>query len=88
MVKHDNKWGTVCDDRFGPTEAQAACQTLGFSGGSYNGNQRTRFLESSVPIWMDEVNCDSNSTNFMQCEHRGWGVENCYHTEDILLTCT
>ena len=39
MVKHDNKWGTVCDDGFDSTDAQAACKTLGFSGGSYEGSQ-------------------------------------------------
>ena len=32
MVKHNNQWGTVCDDDFGVTEAQSACHTLGFSG--------------------------------------------------------
>ena len=63
MVKHDNKWGTVCNDAFGSTEAQVACKTLGFSGGSYaNGN--IGIAESIVPIWMDDVDCDSSSTNF------------------------
>ena len=59
MVKHDNKWGTVCDDDFDSTDAQAACNTLGFSGGSYS-STNPGFSESTVPIWMDEVNCDSN----------------------------
>ena len=87
MVKHDNKWGTVCNDAFGSTEAQLACKTLGFSGGSYaNGN--IGIAESIVPIWMDDVDCDSSSTNFLECTHAGWGVEDCGHDEDILLTCT
>ena len=59
MVKYDNKWGTVCDDDFELTDAQAACNTLGFSGGSYRNE-----------------------------DIGGWGVEDCSHGEDVLLTCT
>ena len=87
MVKHDNKWGTVCDDSFDSTDAQAACKTLGFSGGSY-GHENIGISKSIVPIWMDNVDCTSSSTNFLQCGHRGWGIEDCGHSEDILLTCT
>ena len=87
MVKHDNKWGTVCDDDFDSTDAQAACNTLGFTGGSYS-NTNPGFSDSIVPIWMDNVDCDSSSTNFLECTHAGWGVEDCGHDEDILLTCT
>ena len=120
MVKHDNKWGTVCDDNFNSTDAEAACKTLGFSGGSYS-STNPGFSESTVPIWMDDVDCNSNyrvrrrrqssssdysffgdldlldldlsseessSTNFLECNHNGWGDEDCNHSEDILLTCT
>ena len=88
MVKHDNKWGTVCDDRFGSTEAQVACKTLGFSGGSYTAAQNTGFSEPTVPIWIDNgLECDSSQTNFLECNHNRWGDENCSYSEDILLTC-
>ena len=36
MVKHDNEWGTVCDDSFTQTSAQAACHTLGLGGGTFS----------------------------------------------------
>ena len=87
MVKHDNKWGTVCDDEFDLTDAQAACNTLGFSGGSY-GNGNIGISESIVPIWMDDVACTDAMRNFLECTHRGWGTENCNHNEDVLLYCT
>ena len=86
MVKHDNKWGTVCDDSFNATDAEAACRTLGFDGNSYS-NTNTGFFESKIPILMDDVNCANNSTNFLECSHRGWGTENCGHSEDVLLDC-
>ena len=28
--QHDEKWGTICDDNFGFTEADVVCQILGF----------------------------------------------------------
>ena len=84
MVKHDGQWGTVCDDNFGATEAQSACHTLGFSGGSYS----TYDSGLSDPTLMDNVNCASSTTNFLECSHNGWGEENCSHSEDVLLTCT
>ena len=87
MVKHDHKWGTVCDDGFGITNAQAACRTLGFSGGSYE-TFNTKLSHLLVPTWMDDVRCASSSTNFLQCSHPGWGKEDCSHSEDVLLTCT
>ena len=95
MVKHNNQWGTVCDDYLlfsdgaeyhdrSVRAAQSACHTLGFSGGSietYSGRM-------SGPVWMDDVACASSETHFLDCSHAGWGIENCGHDEDVLLTCT
>ena len=66
MVKYDNKWGTVCDDDFELTDAQAACNTLGFSGGSYR-NEDIGIAESIVPILMDEVACASSEVVLLTC---------------------
>ena len=87
MVKHLNVWGTVCDDGFNEINAQAACRLLGYGGGAYS-NHNPGFSESEVPILMDNVSCDSGTTNFLLCKHAGWEVENCSHSEDVLLTCT
>ena len=95
MVKHNNQWGTVCDDYISPTggsykrsqstrAAQSACHTLGLSGGSIETYKYT----GSEPILMDDVNCASNTTNFLECSHRGWGTEDCSVHENVLLTCT
>ena len=97
MVKHDNQWGTVCDDyissadctcRYSPTRstlaAQSACRTLGLSGGSIE----TLKYNGSEPTWLDDIDCASNTTNFLSCSNAGWGEENCSHSEDVLLTCT
>ena len=92
MVKHNGRWGTVCDDDILPAEnasksarvAQSACHTLGFSGGSIE----TYKGRTSESVWMDDVDCATSTTNFLECSHAGWGKENCGHEEDVLLTCT
>ena len=100
MVKHNNRWGTVCDDYLSPTDdgngyssarsartARSACRTLGFNGGSIS----TYDYEGSEPILMDDVNCASSSMNFLECSHNGWGEHDCNchgYPETVLLTCT
>ena len=93
MVKHNDQWGTVCDDGLSPDDsdqaratrgAQSACYTLGFSGGSIE----TYSSSLSEPILMDDVNCASSTTIFLECSHVGGDKDNCSHSEDVLLTCT
>ena len=88
MVKHNNQWGTVCDDSFISgisTNAQSACYTLGLNGGSaQNGYTYT----GSEPFLMDGISCASSTTNFLSCSHNGWGNHDCGNGENVLLTCT
>ena len=87
MVKHRDKWGTVCDDGFEEVSAQAACLTMGYSGMVSYSTHNTRYSDSSYPTNLDNVICKTNTTNFLECPHNSWGNENCGHSEDILLTC-
>ncbi|XP_019616170.1 PREDICTED: deleted in malignant brain tumors 1 protein-like isoform X2 [Branchiostoma belcheri] len=79
-------WGSVCDDFFGPNEARVVCQELGFvdfiswSGGAHYG-------QGTGPIWMDDVSCTGKEPSLQFCQHRGWGVENCGHHEDVGVEC-
>ena len=55
--------------------------------------------ESDIPFWMDDVQCQSASTNFLSCSrtdyyydyyddsYYGSPYEDCSHSENILLTC-
>jgi len=33
-IYYNGEWGTICDDGFGTTEANVACQQLGYSSGT------------------------------------------------------
>jgi len=39
------------------------------------------------PIWLDDLQCTGNETSLINCTHRGWGVHNCSHDEDVSILC-
>ena len=41
----------------------------------------------SGPIWLGNVNCVGNEISIANCTHRGWGVHNCHHSEDVSVAC-
>ena len=85
--KHD--WGhtpdIVCDDSFEQIDAELACYTLGYTNGGSFQTTSMGWSESEIPFWMDDVQCDSASTNFLSCSSTS--NHNCAHNENVLLTC-
>ena len=77
---------TVCDDAFDLTNAQSACRTLGYHGGSFQTISMVGHGWSldEIPILMDNVECTSSSENFLDCPY---APHNCDHDEIILLAC-
>ncbi|KAF5903150.1 scavenger receptor cysteine-rich domain-containing group B protein-like, partial [Clarias magur] len=47
----------------------------------------SRFGQGSGPILLDNVDCKGGETDLSQCGNQGWGIHNCYHYEDIAVTC-
>ena len=97
MVRYtDDEWGTVCINGFTGTEAQAACYTLGLSGGYYTNRYNAARSDVShhyLKIWMDNVDCPSTTSHFTDglssdCSRRmNPSSSDCGHWDDVVLYC-
>ncbi|XP_071476169.1 scavenger receptor cysteine-rich domain-containing protein DMBT1-like [Diadema antillarum] len=85
-VLFNGTWGTVCDDYFGEDEAQVICRMLGYGGLASVAPPET-FGPGSGGIWLDDVQCIGVEANIAQCDHRGYGINNCNHGEDVGVRC-
>ncbi|XP_025100423.1 deleted in malignant brain tumors 1 protein-like isoform X2 [Pomacea canaliculata] len=86
-IFYDGAWSTVCDDGFGQEEVLVACRMLGFNSttaipvGSY------KYGEGSGLILFDKVECQGDETSLAQCNHSGFYIHSCYHSEDVGVIC-
>ena len=84
-ILHGGVWGTVCGDFFSTAETRIICSMLGFGSGSKIDN--SNYTTDDGPIWLDDVRCIGTETDIAECSHRGWGVHNCQHREDVAVSC-
>lgn len=50
--------------------------------------KRTNIPSGTGRIWMDDVHCTRSNKRLEDCRHRGWGINNCNHGEDVKMRCT
>ena len=86
-VYYNNKWGTVCDDGWGSSDATVACRQMGFVGVSDSDSSRFGYRASSQSIWLDDVVCSGSELRLDNCSHAGIGFHNCDHSEDVGIIC-
>ena len=86
-IFHNGKWGTVCDDLWGITEARVVCRELGYPM-AIRALHSSYFGSGSGQIWLDDVQCLGNENYTEECQHNGWGVNNCLHSEDASVICS
>ena len=46
-----------------------------------------KYGQVSGNILLSRVKCVGNESKIEDCMHRGWGVHNCIHNEDISIRC-
>ena len=83
-IYHDNRWGTVCHDEFGDEDGTVVCQQLGYTRLKGFNNQTN---PGTGEIWLDDVNCSSSHVRLSQCKSRGWGTNDCHHSDDVNVIC-
>ena len=86
MFYNDN-WGTVCDDYWDIKDARVVCRQLGFPD-AVSAPNRAHFGRGSGETLLDNVHCSGSESTIVNCQHRGWGVENCGHYEDASVICS
>ncbi|XP_072023418.1 CUB and sushi domain-containing protein 1-like isoform X2 [Amphiura filiformis] len=86
-VFHDNVWGTVCDDFWFVINARVVCRQLGLPYGAVRALHTATFGQGSGPIWLDNVRCTGSESSLDLCNHNGWGIHNCEHSDDAGVRC-
>ncbi|NWX51241.1 DMBT1 protein, partial [Steatornis caripensis] len=86
-VFYNNEWGTVCDDNWDMNDAMVVCRQLG-CGEALSASGSARFGWGAGPIWLDDVSCTGEETDFFDCQAKMWGIHNCHHGEDAGVVCT
>ena len=78
------KGGTVCDDSFDNTAAEAICKYINSSFTAFLWTSEKTFdIQSNLHITLDEVQC--GSSEWESCRYSE--ENNCGHSEDVFLSC-
>ncbi|NWW98563.1 DMBT1 protein, partial [Caloenas nicobarica] len=85
-VFYNNEWGTVCDDSWDLSDAAVVCRQLG-CGVAMAAPGSARFGWGAGPIWLDDVSCTGQESDFWECRAKMLGVHNCHHGEDAGVVC-
>ncbi|NWZ30126.1 DMBT1 protein, partial [Asarcornis scutulata] len=86
-VKHQDRWGTVCDDSWDMSNTAVVCRQLG-CGVALKAHQYAHFGPGSGPIWLNIVHCNGKESALSNCTYRRREVSSCYHSEDAGVTCS
>ncbi|XP_060558824.1 deleted in malignant brain tumors 1 protein-like [Ruditapes philippinarum] len=87
-VWHGRSWGTVCDDEFDTLSATVVCMMLNYQQTNPLVFGSAYFGAGTLPIHLDDVKCTGNETTLYQCQHNNWGAHDCYHNDDVGISCT
>ncbi|XP_074870232.1 scavenger receptor cysteine-rich domain-containing group B protein [Carettochelys insculpta] len=85
-ILYNGSWGTVCDDDWDLVDANVVCRQLG-CGHAIAVPATLTFGHGRGPIFLDNVDCKGQEVALSECGSRGWGIHNCYHYEDVAVTC-
>lgn len=83
------EWGTICDDHFDLRDANVVCRMLNHTVADrmFSPAYEYGVVSDDVNTWLDNLKCRGDENSLMECRHRGWGISNCGHFEDVGVVC-
>ena len=78
--------GTVCDDHFDDTAADAICKEMNYGSAiRWTTDEDFGFFQTGHDIKLDDVRCDI--PYWESCTYSAY-FDNCFHSEDVFLSCS
>uniref|UniRef100_A0A3Q4HP17 SRCR domain-containing protein n=1 Tax=Neolamprologus brichardi TaxID=32507 RepID=A0A3Q4HP17_NEOBR len=86
-VFYNNIWGTVCDNGWDVNDAQVVCRQLN-CGTALQALPSAYFGAGTGQIWFSYMTCSGNENSLTECQHSGFGTNNCGHQQDAGVFCS
>ena len=77
----------MCNDGWDLNDAQVVCSELGL-GPAISTRYDASYGQGDGQIWLDNLKCVGTEWNIRMCSHKGWGLNNCSHSENAGVQCT
>ncbi|XP_066940146.1 neurotrypsin-like [Macrobrachium rosenbergii] len=88
QVKHQEKWGVMCDDGISEKEAKVICRTLGYNDGWSAAFSGSYLGEAAGPMIVDSPKCLGSEQWLGQCPDINFGSSDCpVRGEDFGVFC-
>ncbi|XP_078535228.1 CD5 antigen-like [Lissotriton helveticus] len=87
-IKHENRWGTVCDNDWDMKDAQVVCRQLNCGAASDAETRNDVFLNGVLPVGVSDVKCTGAEKSLFDCPHAPWGFNSCTWKSDGGVQCT
>ena len=80
-------WGTVNRDRFGRTDANVVCRSLGFGDAKEFFSSAAVFGSGTGRIAMDDVGCRGSEPSILDCNYNRRHDDSDNHQQDVGVRC-
>ncbi|XP_078536435.1 uncharacterized protein LOC144822590 [Lissotriton helveticus] len=86
-IKHENRWGTVCDSEWDLKDAEVVCRQLNCGSASSAETNNGPYKNGVFPVWMSNVKCTGAETSIFNCPSASWGTNSCTSRRDSGVQC-
>ncbi|XP_078539615.1 scavenger receptor cysteine-rich domain-containing protein DMBT1-like isoform X2 [Lissotriton helveticus] len=86
-IKHENRWGTVCDSDWDLKDAEVVCRQLNCGSASSAETINYLFGSGVSPVWMSDVRCTGEEKSIFDCPRASWGFNSCTRRSDSGVRC-